>query len=180
MCGFASADNLKLTGGDAGSTNLYILSVSLWSENLTKDVSVTEKYFSGASLKYTANTASSSSQRHYKVEFTEGYDSCRVLWGGLAATCTRLKDLDGVFGSFFVFHDLSVRSSGVYRLKFDLFVMNITGAKMTPIASTCSDVFTVYTPKSFPGILETTALSRCFAKQGVSVRQRQTGENTID
>ncbi|KAI8831514.1 velvet factor [Chytriomyces cf. hyalinus JEL632] len=185
MCGFASADKrlidpppiLKLTGGDVGSTNLYILSVSLWSENLTKDVSITEKYFSGASLKYTADNASSSSQSLYKVELTEGYDSCRVLWGGLAATCTRLKDLDGVVGNFFVFHDLSVRSSGVYRLKFELFVMNITGAKMTPIASTSSDIFTVYTPKSFPGILETTALSRWFAKQGVSVRLRQTGEN---
>ncbi|KAI8826443.1 velvet factor, partial [Chytriomyces cf. hyalinus JEL632] len=103
-----------------------------------------------------------------------------VLWGGLAATCTRLKDINGVVGSFFVFPDLSVRSSGAHRLKFELFVMNITGAKMTPIASTSSDIFTAYTPKSFPGILETTSLSRWFAKQGVRVRLRQTGENPAD
>ncbi|KAJ3227371.1 hypothetical protein HDU81_006753 [Chytriomyces hyalinus] len=133
MCGFASADKrlidpppiLRLTGGDTRSTNLYILSASLWSENLTKDLSVTEKYFSGASVKYTPNNAATSAQSQYKVELTEGYDSRRVLWGGLAATCTRLKDLDGVVGNFFVFHDLAVRSSGVYRLKFELFMMNM-------------------------------------------------------
>ncbi|KAI8828381.1 velvet factor [Chytriomyces cf. hyalinus JEL632] len=149
-------------------TNLYILSASLWSENLTKDVSITDKFYSGSSVTYTLqNDAAGPLQDAYKVELTNGYSSCRVLWGRLAAVCTRLTDLDGSVGNFFIFHDLAVRSNGTYRLKFEL-----TGTKMVPIVSTFSDVFTVHSPKSFPGIPETTALSRCFAKQGVSIRLR--------
>ncbi|KAJ3227372.1 hypothetical protein HDU81_006754 [Chytriomyces hyalinus] len=192
ICGFSASDRrpihpspiVKLTGGDVEDTNLYILSASLWSENLTKDVSITDKFYSGNSVTYTLqNDAADPLQDAYKVELTNGYSSCRVLWGRLAAVCTRLTDLDGSVGNFFIFHDLAVRSSGTYRLKFDLYVMTTTGAKMVPIANTFSDVFTVPSPKSFPGIPETTALSRCFAKQGVSIRLRTSfdaGEPEVD
>lgn len=37
---------------------------------------------------------------------------------------------------------------------------------------TISPPFTVYSAKKFPGMTETTALSRCFAKQGIKIPLR--------
>jgi hypothetical protein len=40
-------------------------------------------------------------------------------------------------------------------------------------ASVLSEVVRVYTPKSFPGMKESTPLTRCFARQGVKVPLRK-------
>ncbi|KAJ3413922.1 hypothetical protein HDV05_007290 [Chytridiales sp. JEL 0842] len=43
-----------------------------------------------------------------------------------------------------------------------------------------SDLFTVYSPKSFPGLSESTLWSKCFAKQGVPIHIRPTKDDEDD
>jgi hypothetical protein len=98
----------------------------------------------------------------------------------------RLMILDG---GFFVFGDLSVKVEGEYRLRFSLFEMLKYGildtvlelasnvlfsrTEVVHIKSIVSEPFTVYAAKNFPGMAESTFLSRSFGDQGVRLRIRK-------
>lgn len=43
------------------------------------------------------------------------------------------------------------------------------------LASTFSDVFQVFSAKKFPGVIESTNLSKCFATQGIKIPIRKDG-----
>lgn len=43
------------------------------------------------------------------------------------------------------------------------------------LASVFSDVFTVYSAKKFPGVCDSTELSKCFATQGIKIPIRKEG-----
>ncbi|KAJ3095038.1 hypothetical protein HDU97_007333 [Phlyctochytrium planicorne] len=98
---------------------------------------------------------------------------CQTLVGSLAVPCTILTDLDGTDGMFFVFHDLSVRAQGTYRLKFQ--VIDADGSRNMSAAKAViwTNVFEVFSPKVFPGMTESTPLSRSFAKQGLAIHIRK-------
>ncbi|MCJ1317587.1 hypothetical protein MMC15_002912 [Xylographa vitiligo] len=98
-------------------------------------------------------------------------DSTAVLAGTLVSSLHRLKDIDNTDGGFFVFGDLSVKVEGDFRLRFSLFEMFKT--EVIYIKSMLSDVFTVHAAKSFPGMSESTFLSRSFGDQGVRLRIRK-------
>ncbi|OOF98159.1 hypothetical protein ASPCADRAFT_164473 [Aspergillus carbonarius ITEM 5010] len=94
-----------------------------------------------------------------------------ALTGTLVSSLHRLKDVDNSDGGFFVWGDLSVKIEGDFRLKFTLFEMRKD--IVTHLKSIITDRFTVYPPKSFPGMAESTFLSRSFADQGVKLRIRK-------
>ncbi|OJJ44026.1 hypothetical protein ASPZODRAFT_135465 [Penicilliopsis zonata CBS 506.65] len=97
-----------------------------------------------------------------------------ALAGTLVSSLHRLKDVDNNDGGFFVFGDLSVKIEGDFRLKFTLFEMrNDSRDVVTYLKSIISERFTVLPPKSFPGMAESTFLSRSFADQGVKLRIRK-------
>lgn len=49
-------------------------------------------------------------------------------------------------------------------------------ALKAPVLAACfSDPFTVFSAKKFPGVCESTALSKCFAAQGVKIPIRKEG-----
>ncbi|KAI8320055.1 hypothetical protein GQ54DRAFT_248618, partial [Martensiomyces pterosporus] len=95
----------------------------------------------------------------------------RTMTGSVVASLAHLKDLDGSDGAFFVFPDLSVRCEGVYRLKFSLY--EIVGNQVFFCKSITSTVFTVYSAKKFPGMEESTRLTKLFAEQGLKIRVRK-------
>ncbi|KAJ3192772.1 hypothetical protein HK101_005976, partial [Irineochytrium annulatum] len=95
----------------------------------------------------------------------------RSTTGSIVSSLYRLKDLDNKDGAFFVFPDLSVRMEGAYRLKFSLF--EIINTEIYFCAFIFSDVFNVYPAKKFPGMEESTFLSRTFAEQGLKIRIRK-------
>ncbi|KAK9723085.1 hypothetical protein K7432_002144 [Basidiobolus ranarum] len=95
----------------------------------------------------------------------------RSTTGSLVSSLYHLKDVNNSDGGFFVFPDLSVRMEGRYRLKFTLF--EIVGMEVFYCSSICSDTFTVYSAKRFPGMEESTFLSRSFADQGLKIRIRK-------
>lgn len=94
---------------------------------------------------------------------------------------------------YFIFPDLSVRHEGKYRLRFDLFeeIKNLRDREPIPYNATeaerrdadassfdwrlitMSSPFQVYSAKKFPGLAESTSLSRLVAEQGCRVRIRR-------
>ncbi|KAI8880126.1 hypothetical protein K501DRAFT_225376 [Backusella circina FSU 941] len=95
----------------------------------------------------------------------------RSTTGSVVSSLYHLKDIDNTDAGFFVFPDLSVRMEGSYRLKLSLF--EIIGKEVFHCKSIISDVFFVYSAKKFPGMEESTFLSRSFADQGLKIRIRK-------
>ncbi|MCJ1375033.1 hypothetical protein MMC20_006267 [Loxospora ochrophaea] len=94
-----------------------------------------------------------------------------ALAGTLVSSLHRLKDVDNTDGGFFVFGDLSVKLEGDFRLRFNLFEMVKT--EVVYIKSITTDRFRVFSAKNFPGMDESTFLSRSFGDQGVRLRIRK-------
>jgi len=91
--------------------------------------------------------------------------------GSAVSSLYRLTDIDNTDGAFFVFPDLSVRTEGYYRLRFSLY--ECKGSCCQYYYSVLSDSFYVYSAKRFPGMNESTTLSKAFAKQGLKIRIRK-------
>ncbi|KAG0208555.1 hypothetical protein BGX33_006185 [Mortierella sp. NVP41] len=147
---------------------LYVLQVSLWSED-------------GSEVR---NMIATPGQ-------TDLPRLTRILMGALVVSPTLLLNEDNQLGWYFTFPDLSVRTEGVYTLKFSLmqfanFDFDEHGGSHASmlIAEETSEPFTVYSAKKFPGMTESTELSKAFAKQGFKIpirndlRVRKTNEGT--
>jgi hypothetical protein len=79
-----------------------------------------------------------------------------------------------------VFSDLAVRSGGLFKLKFSVFDLRMALFRSRPLSSALSSTFQVYSPKTFPGVIDITDLSRCFAKQGIKIRIRSSTNKVAD
>ncbi|KAI8847613.1 velvet factor, partial [Chytridium lagenaria] len=93
---------------------------------------------------------------------------CQALVGSLATPCMILNDVDGTEGMFFVFYDLSVRTQGSFRLKFHLIDADSTKEFSAAKSVLWTNVFEVYSPKTFPGMT-----GKTFAKQGLPIHIRK-------
>ncbi|KAI9289924.1 velvet factor-domain-containing protein [Umbelopsis sp. AD052] len=100
----------------------------------------------------------------------------RNLMGSLIANAIQLENPQKTTGIYFVFPDLSVRSEGKYTLKFMFFDLAV-GEPLTMSTKVQAEVytqsFTVYSAKKFPGMTESTELSKCFARQGIKIPIRK-------
>lgn len=93
----------------------------------------------------------------------------RRLMGTLVASPFVGNDEVGIGGCFFVFPDLSVRTPGIYRLRFQLVVLDpvMASGVRTPVRSIIkSDVFQVFNAKDFRGMRASTALTKSLRLQG--------------
>ncbi|KAK4546536.1 hypothetical protein LTR36_001753 [Oleoguttula mirabilis] len=106
--------------------------------------------------------------------------STRRLMGTLVASPYPAKDENGVAGTFFVFPDLSCRSPGKYRLRFNLLridpMMMQPGVSSPSVATVTTDVFNVYTAKDFPGMRASSALLKSLRRQGLNVGVKKGSE----
>ncbi|RDW68538.1 hypothetical protein BP5796_09195 [Coleophoma crateriformis] len=113
----------------------------------------------------------------------------RNLIGSLSASAFRLTDTSDKIGIWFVLQDLSVRTEGNFRLRFSFVNVGIPKAMegpnasstvntgRAPILAACfSEPFTVFSAKRFPGVVESTPLSKCFATQGIKIPIRKDGQ----
>ncbi|PWZ01153.1 hypothetical protein BCV70DRAFT_199517 [Testicularia cyperi] len=119
--------------------------------------------------------------QHSDAVLTESNDPAfpwtRMLEGRLVASANVARDLDGSKACFFVFTDLSIRQEGQFRLLFKLFVIGPPAAGMPAsdegggrlVAEALTGPFTVYSPRRFPGMTESTELAKCLARQGIQV-----------
>ncbi|KAI8583456.1 hypothetical protein K450DRAFT_223765 [Umbelopsis ramanniana AG] len=95
----------------------------------------------------------------------------RSATGCMVSSLNQLKNLNNENGAFFVFPDISVRVEGKYRFRMTLFEIARDGVHC--LNSIDTDPFTVYPAKKFPGMEESTSLSRLFAEQGLKIRIRK-------
>ncbi|GJJ76658.1 hypothetical protein EMPS_09017 [Entomortierella parvispora] len=95
----------------------------------------------------------------------------RALAGTVVSSLNRLKDVDNSDGGFFVFGDISVRIEGHFRLRFSLF--ELIEGQVVHVMTSLSNALMVYPSKTFPGMSESTFLSRSFSDQGVRIRIRK-------
>lgn len=99
------------------------------------------------------------------------------LVGNSAQSMKRVKGPDNCEMGVFLFQDISVRIEGVFRLKFSLYHVATHAKTGRPAASLShvqfSEPFQVYPPKLFPGMAESTFLTRLCASQGFRVRIRR-------
>ena len=116
----------------------------------------------------------------------------RNLIGSLVASAFKLTDTDQKEGVWFILQDLSVRTEGWFRLKMNFINVGspvdtrsangneqpqqTINTKSSPVlASIFSQPFQVFSAKKFPGVIESTAISREFAKQGIKIPIRKEG-----
>ncbi|ATY63218.1 nucleoside diphosphatase Gda1 [Cordyceps militaris] len=111
----------------------------------------------------------------------------RNLIGSVAVSAFNLCDTEDKRGIWFVLQDLSVRTEGNFRIRFSFVNVGPPGgrvpqdgnpAKVTTgrapiLASSYSEVFSVFSAKKFPGVCESTALSKTFAAQGIKIPIRK-------
>ena len=83
-------------------------------------------------------------------------------------------------GSFYIFHDLSCRQTGLFKLHFQLLVVDMDfvypGNRSFVVASATSDVFEVFSAKDFPGMLPSTELTKELRRQGATVAVKRGNE----
>lgn len=91
-------------------------------------------------------------------------------------TCTSghvVKDDRGVHNMMFCLNDISVKKEGTYRLKFCLFKLNTSTGDVESLTSICSQPFTTYSGRHFPGMSESTSMTRLLVDAGVRLRLRK-------
>ncbi|KAK8115923.1 hypothetical protein PG984_012425 [Apiospora sp. TS-2023a] len=104
--------------------------------------------------------------------------------GSTVSSLHRLKDTDNRDSGFFIFPDLTVKKEGWYRIRFTLMTMEenrtenrietagFDGSWIT-ICNIHSKPFQVHTARTFPGMAESTFMTRSFSDQGVRIRLRK-------
>lgn len=109
----------------------------------------------------------------------------RNLIGSLTVNGTRLKDTNKKENYWFVLQDLSIRTEGWFRLKMSFIDLNnangppgLNKAKCPVLASVFSEKFQVFSAKKFPGVIESTDLSKIFAGQGIKLPIRKEGAHS--
>ncbi|KAK2041757.1 hypothetical protein LZ31DRAFT_383977 [Colletotrichum somersetense] len=94
--------------------------------------------------------------------------------GLVGTTCSSLhkfKDPNSHDAGYFVFGDLSVKFEGCFKLQFVLYEMRRTEVVMCTTAT--SAPFQVHTQRTFPGMAESTFLTRHLSDQGCRLRLRK-------
>lgn len=94
-----------------------------------------------------------------------------ALAGTLVSSLHRLKDTDNKDGAFFIFGDVSVKLEGFFKLQFNLYESRDKAVEY--IKSITSERFQVHPAKNWPGMTESTVLTRTFSDQGVRLRLRK-------
>ncbi|CAJ2506929.1 Uu.00g081150.m01.CDS01 [Anthostomella pinea] len=113
---------------------------------------------------------------------TDDYRQQRRLMGTVVSSPFVGKDENNEYGCFFCFPDLSCRTPGSFRLKFSLVVLDPKGSMpgfRTPVcAVVMSEVFTVYIPKDFPGMMASSVLTRRLKEQGCLISIKKGNEKS--
>ncbi|KAJ2064074.1 hypothetical protein GGI17_001266 [Coemansia sp. S146] len=114
--------------------------------------------------------------------YYSGTTAAADISGASVTTGAKLIGVDGSSGVFFVFPDLSIRKDGEYRFRFSFFDLKCDMLNTTAQikARTFSEPFRVYSAKQFPGMIESTPLSKHFAKQGVKIPVRKESNKNQD
>ncbi|KAJ1970542.1 hypothetical protein H4R35_005801 [Dimargaris xerosporica] len=169
-------------------TSFFVVHADLWSadttaqQNLVLHPSLTSQAASPSDHGSEGAAASTRTDSPLAVKTSGGNRSrmveIRNLIGSPATSACKLYDNENQLGIFFIFQDLSIRTEGTFTLKFS-FVDIGTNENQLNVRRDCvrdhvfSQPFSVYSAKKFPGMIESTELSKCFVKQGIKISVRK-------
>ncbi|KAJ1898869.1 hypothetical protein LPJ66_002477 [Kickxella alabastrina] len=170
---------------EGGFMQFLVIHTTLWKEDQEEELTVVELPHNASSKRI---SAAAKSRKRGVTQFgcraaEPGLEMENNLLGDYTASSSIVEDEMGERGCFFVFPNLSIRLEGRYRLRFTLIKLPSMGDAQHPMIPTClssvfSDPFDVYSIKTFPGMIESTALSRSLAQQGIKIPIRNTQDNT--
>ncbi|KAF8492459.1 velvet factor-domain-containing protein [Gautieria morchelliformis] len=98
------------------------------------------------------------------------------LFGTTFAPASQVKGLDGDEVIFFVFSDLSVRTEGLFVLRYRMFDIfsRMEGSEDIHVLAQCySGPFGIYSTTEFPGLRVSTELTKHLSRYGVRVNLRE-------
>ncbi|KAF8503974.1 velvet factor-domain-containing protein [Gautieria morchelliformis] len=98
------------------------------------------------------------------------------LFGTTFAPASQIKGLDGNEVIFFVFSDLSVRTEGMFILRYRMFDIfsRMEGSEDVPVLAQCySGPVAIYSTKEFPGLRPSTELTKHLSRYGIRVNVRE-------
>ncbi|KAF2034648.1 hypothetical protein EK21DRAFT_55727, partial [Setomelanomma holmii] len=187
MCGFGDKDRRPITpppcvrlvirdesGRELTETDctFFVLTVDLWSEDGLPGYG------------YPPAPAHALSIPHMSAPAAPSQNHTRNLIGMNAVNACQLNDLDGKKSFWFILQDLSVRTEGTFRLKLSMVDVgagngSVSTGKCPILCTVFSEPFTVYSAKKFPGVIESTPLSKCFAQQGIKIPIRKDGPKNL-
>ncbi|CAG8607991.1 13817_t:CDS:2, partial [Funneliformis caledonium] len=183
MCGFGDKDRrpidpppvVKLLVSTADGTSvpessvdhsMMIVHAALWSENCMDERSLV--------INPSTIPSQSTGTGPNSILSLNAPSCTRNLMGHCTSSAYVLTDSLGQQGIYFIFQDLSVRTEGSFTLKFSFCdVKGLLTRRGTVAAEVYSGPFKVYTAKKFPGMTESTELSKAFAKQGIKIPIRK-------
>ncbi|KAI8981541.1 velvet factor-domain-containing protein [Pilobolus umbonatus] len=101
-----------------------------------------------------------SSSENKSSEHCQSTIKMKNLVGCGIASATKLYDLEGNLGIFFIFQDISLRTEGQFQLKFSLINLESpyshslnTNTPSSVLKTVVTDSFMVFTAKKFPGVV---------------------------
>lgn len=154
---FDTYNNTEILDYKSIDVSCFALCVDLWSPDESTNMSLVLP--SGEIFHQRPGMKSSSVMPH------------KNLIGSLVSTGFKLYDTNERPGIWFIFQDLSIRTEGEFKLRFSFVQTNHGSAPI--LCRTFSSGFRSYSPKKFPGVIESTPLSRTFALQGVKISVRR-------
>ncbi|CAG8448781.1 1055_t:CDS:2 [Scutellospora calospora] len=171
----STTDGTPVLGSSIDNSTMVVLA-GLWSENRREERSLV---INPSSIPVEQSSGPSSGIMTLNAPL-----STRNLMGHCTSSAYLLNDHTNQLGIFFIFQDLSVRTEGSFTLKFsfcdvrELMQQSQNGFTSTDIhgnvaAEVYSSSFRVYSAKKFPGMTESTALSKAFATQGIKIPIRK-------
>ena len=101
----------------------------------------------------------------------EPSEAASALAGSQSSSLQKVKDNGRGDSAFFVFGDLSVKLEGIFKLKFSLYESRADDVEF--LTDVISAPFQVYSAKTWPGMGESTAMTRALADQGIRLRLRK-------
>ncbi|OIW33873.1 hypothetical protein CONLIGDRAFT_667098 [Coniochaeta ligniaria NRRL 30616] len=113
----------------------------------------------------------------------EDFRQQRRLMGTLVASPFVGLDENGEEGCFFCFPDLSCRTPGTFRLRFQLVILDMTkmpqfGMRAPILSTAVSDSFHVFNAKDFPGMKASTPLTKRLKEQGCLISIKKGNEKS--
>ncbi|KAJ2362169.1 hypothetical protein H4S01_004914 [Coemansia sp. RSA 2610] len=152
----------------------FVVSATLWAPHSDNDRSIViNPNTLPSSVPMYQSTTSSSAAAASVMSLSEPV-KVRNLVGTTVSNAYLLKDHNDQLNIFFIFHDLSVRTEGQFRLKFQFTIIPSEEDPRAFVESVAwSSVFEVYSAKTFPGMTDSTELSKAFATQGIKITIRK-------
>jgi hypothetical protein len=96
------------------------------------------------------------------------------LVGQRIVPCTRFRDeVENTEKRLFIFQNLSIRVTGRYRLRCDIYSM---GNPFLILDSVYTNVFDVYTPRDYPGQIPITVLERSLLRHGIKLHSKHSNK----